>query len=151
MYEQDKRIVMTLDAGGTNFVFSAIQGCKEIISPIGIPAVADNLEGCLLTLVEGFDVVAYFGEPIRGDILVALVELGKSLCKVSYHLPLVVDDMGTLLVQLVECLYQCLERLCIIPIWIGHHRPYVVQELSNVGCWTKHLCLPSLWVVVEEH
>ena len=57
MYEQDKRIVMTLDAGGTNFVFSAIQGCKEIISPIGIPAVADNLEGCLLTLVEGFEQV----------------------------------------------------------------------------------------------
>ena len=57
MYEQDKRIVMTLDAGGTNFVFSAIQGCKEIINPIGIPAVADNLQGCLLTLVEGFEKV----------------------------------------------------------------------------------------------
>ena len=25
MYQFDKRIVMTLDAGGTNFVFSAIQ------------------------------------------------------------------------------------------------------------------------------
>lgn len=57
MYEQDDRIVMTLDAGGTNFVFSAIQGCKEIVTPIGIPAVADNLNGCLLTLVEGFEQV----------------------------------------------------------------------------------------------
>ena len=26
MYEHDKRVVLTLDAGGTNFVFSAIQG-----------------------------------------------------------------------------------------------------------------------------
>ena len=25
MYEHDKRVVLTLDAGGTNFVFSAIQ------------------------------------------------------------------------------------------------------------------------------
>ena len=31
MYEHDERIVMTLDAGGTNFVFSAMQGCREII------------------------------------------------------------------------------------------------------------------------
>ena len=45
MYEQDKRIVMTLDAGGTNFVFSAIQGGKESINTIGIPAVAEKLQG----------------------------------------------------------------------------------------------------------
>ena len=54
MYESDKRIVMTLDAGGTNFVFSAIQGCQEIVEPICRPAVSDNLERCLLLLVEGF-------------------------------------------------------------------------------------------------
>ena len=38
MYEHDERIVMTLDAGGTNFVFSAIQGCREIVEPICLPA-----------------------------------------------------------------------------------------------------------------
>jgi len=38
MYEYDKRVVLTLDAGGTNFVFSAIQGNNEMISPIGLPA-----------------------------------------------------------------------------------------------------------------
>ena len=37
MYEHDERIVMTLDAGGTNFVFSAIQGCREIVEPICLP------------------------------------------------------------------------------------------------------------------
>ncbi len=57
MYEQDKRIVMVLDAGGTNFVFSAIQGCEEIIDPIRLPAVADDIEGCLNRLVEGFEQV----------------------------------------------------------------------------------------------
>ncbi|MGN0188151.1 MAG: ROK family protein, partial [Candidatus Cryptobacteroides sp.] len=54
MYENDNRVVMTLDAGGTNFVFSAIQGCNEIIEPIGLPAVSDHLEGCLDVLVNGF-------------------------------------------------------------------------------------------------
>ena len=32
-YDADQRIVMTLDAGGTNFVFSAIQANREIIKP----------------------------------------------------------------------------------------------------------------------
>ena len=54
MYEHDERIVMTLDAGGTNFVFSAMQGCREIIDSICLPAVSDNLEHCLSVLVEGF-------------------------------------------------------------------------------------------------
>lgn len=54
MYENDKRIVMTLDAGGTNFVFSAIQGCREIIAPISLLAIADDLMECLDCLVDGF-------------------------------------------------------------------------------------------------
>ena len=54
MYEHDERIVMTLDAGGTNFVFSAIQGCREVVEPICLPAAADDLDRCLSTLVEGF-------------------------------------------------------------------------------------------------
>lgn len=54
MYEHDERIVMTLDAGGTNFVFSAMQSCHEIIDSICLPAVSDNLEHCLSVLVEGF-------------------------------------------------------------------------------------------------
>lgn len=54
MYEYDERIVMTLDAGGTNFVFSAIRGCHELIEPICLPAVSDDLEHCLSVLVEGF-------------------------------------------------------------------------------------------------
>ena len=54
MYEHDERVVMTLDAGGTNFVFSAIQGCREIVEPICLPAASDDLERCLSVLVEGF-------------------------------------------------------------------------------------------------
>ena len=50
MYEYDKRVVLTLDAGGTNFVFSAIQGNNEMISPISLPVVSDNLDECLEVL-----------------------------------------------------------------------------------------------------
>lgn len=57
MYENDKRIVMTLDAGGTNFVFSAIQGCEEIVTPISLPAVTDDLKVCLGRIADGFEQV----------------------------------------------------------------------------------------------
>ena len=53
-YSEDKRIVLTLDAGGTNFVFSAVQGNSEIIQPITLPANPNDLELCLQTVVDGF-------------------------------------------------------------------------------------------------
>lgn len=43
-YQSDQRIVMTLDAGGTNFVFGAIRGCEEVVEPIHLPSAATNLE-----------------------------------------------------------------------------------------------------------
>ena len=43
MYEHDKRVVLTLDAGGTNFVFSAIQGNSQIIAPISFPSVSEEI------------------------------------------------------------------------------------------------------------
>lgn len=57
MYKHDQRTVMTLDAGGTNFVFSAICGNQDIVTPICYPAVSDNLEECLTVLHRGFSQV----------------------------------------------------------------------------------------------
>lgn len=54
MNKQDNRTVMTLDAGGTNFVFTAIREGKEIITPITLPAQSDNLNNCLTTIIAGF-------------------------------------------------------------------------------------------------
>lgn len=54
MVFNDNRIVLTLDAGGTNFVFSAIRGGKEIVSPIELPSNASDLELCLTSIIEGF-------------------------------------------------------------------------------------------------
>jgi glucokinase len=51
----DDRIVLTFDAGGTNFVFSAIKGGQEILDPVTLPSHADNLELCLGTISNGFN------------------------------------------------------------------------------------------------
>jgi glucokinase len=51
----DPRIVMTLDAGGTNFKFSAICGNQPAAEAFSVPSNADNLERCLATLIDGFE------------------------------------------------------------------------------------------------
>lgn len=56
-HRDDKRVVMTLDAGGTNFVFSAIKGCEELVNPITIPSNAHDLELSLKGMIEGFKAV----------------------------------------------------------------------------------------------
>ena len=56
-FENDKTIVMTLDAGGTNFVFSAIQKAEQIVKPIRLNPNAHNLEKCLSTIIKGFEKV----------------------------------------------------------------------------------------------
>ena len=57
MYINDSRTVITLDAGGTNFVFGAMRANKFIVEPITMPSNADNLDRCLATLVNGFEQV----------------------------------------------------------------------------------------------
>ncbi|MDR1980499.1 MAG: ROK family protein [Tannerellaceae bacterium] len=48
-------IVMTLDAGGTNFVFSAIRNGMEIVEPVTLPADVNSLPACLACIVNGFE------------------------------------------------------------------------------------------------
>ena len=56
-FDNDQRIVMTLDAGGTNFVFTAIQANKQILEEIILPSHANDLQQCLSGIVEGFRTV----------------------------------------------------------------------------------------------
>jgi glucokinase len=53
-YASDPRVVLTLDAGGTNFVFSAVQSDREVVEPVTLPSNAHDLKLCLETIVEGF-------------------------------------------------------------------------------------------------
>lgn len=54
MYQHDNRIVVTLDAGGTNLVFGAMKGCEFVGSTITLPSNSSNLDECLATMVKGF-------------------------------------------------------------------------------------------------
>lgn len=65
-YDNDPRIVMTLDAGGTNFVFSAIRGEKEIIEPVTLKVSGKDLDGILKMTIEGFRIVKSMvsGKPV---------------------------------------------------------------------------------------
>ncbi len=54
MYNNDKRTVITLDAGGTNLVFGAMRGCEYIVEPVSYPSNAHDLDLCLQTMVKGF-------------------------------------------------------------------------------------------------
>ena len=53
----DSRIVMTLDAGGTNFVFNAVRGGEEMFEPYRIKARGATLEEVLSKIITGFDSV----------------------------------------------------------------------------------------------
>jgi glucokinase len=66
--DQDPRIVMTLDAGGTNFKFSAVRGNQPATEPFSVPSNAHNLDACLGTLVKGF-------KKVRGSLTEAPVAI----------------------------------------------------------------------------
>ena len=68
-YKTDSRIVLTLDAGGTNMVFGAMKGEQFIIEPITLPSNAANLDLCLNTMVVGFESVM---EKLGGEKPVAI-------------------------------------------------------------------------------
>ena len=54
MHAENQPIVMTLDAGGTNFVFSAIRAGEEPVEPAILPAEVSHKARCLDVLLEGF-------------------------------------------------------------------------------------------------
>ena len=55
MYDNDRRIVVTLDAGGTHFRFNALQGNRPVTQTIEFPSEARDLDKCLANLTAGFE------------------------------------------------------------------------------------------------
>ena len=53
----DERIVMTLDAGGTNFVFSAFKAGESIVAPYTLPSEGHDLENSLENIINGFQYI----------------------------------------------------------------------------------------------
>lgn len=86
---QDNRVVLTLDAGGTNFVFSAMQGDRQVAKPVRLYANADDLDKSLESMVSGFSQV--------------IENLGKKPSAISFAFPGpadypngIIDNMGNL-------------------------------------------------------
>ncbi|MGH7940823.1 MAG: ROK family protein [Limisphaerales bacterium] len=50
----DSRVVMTLDAGGTSFRFSAMRGNQRVTDTVITPSDGDNLKKCLSNIIAGF-------------------------------------------------------------------------------------------------
>lgn len=53
-YGSDPRVVLTLDAGGSNFRFSAMSGGRAVTPMITVPSQGDDLDRCLEGMVEQF-------------------------------------------------------------------------------------------------
>jgi glucokinase len=53
-YSNDQRAVLTLDAGGTNFVFSALQGNQVVVDAFSLPSQAADLDKSLSNMFQGF-------------------------------------------------------------------------------------------------
>lgn len=51
---EDPRVVLTLDAGGTNLVFGAVRGGREIVPPVTLSAAAGTIDEFLRLLIAGF-------------------------------------------------------------------------------------------------
>lgn len=51
----DSRVVLTLDAGGTNFRFSAMRAGKALTETVAMPSNGDDRNRCLANIAEGFE------------------------------------------------------------------------------------------------
>jgi glucokinase len=51
---KESPLILTLDAGGTNFVFSAMKNRELVTNPININAHPDDLDQCIGSLILGF-------------------------------------------------------------------------------------------------
>ncbi|MEY3895935.1 MAG: N-acetyl-D-glucosamine kinase, partial [Verrucomicrobiota bacterium] len=52
--DSESRIVMTLDAGGTNLRFSGMRGGKSVTETVSLPSDGNDLTQCLANIVDGF-------------------------------------------------------------------------------------------------
>lgn len=134
------KTVLTLDAGGTNFVFSAISNNQEIVKPVNLPSNGHQLDLCLSTIKEGFKAVinqldkypeaisfafpgpADFPNGIIGDLynlpgFRGGVPLGGIL-ENEFNIPVFINNDGDL--------YAYGEAL-------AGYLPYINQQMQNAG------------------
>ena len=70
---KESPLILTLDAGGTNFVFSAMKDRELVTDPININAHPDDLDRCIESLILGFRKI--------------ISKLGKQPAAISFAFP----------------------------------------------------------------
>lgn len=135
----DPRIVLTLDAGGTNFVFGAIRGGKEAVSPLTRPACATELDACLNAIRDGFRQV--------------MAMLPASPSAISFAFPGPADYPEGIIGDLfnLPCfrggipLGPCLEELFGIPVFINNDGDLFVygEAIGGFLPWVNRLLVEA--------
>jgi len=141
----DQRIVMTLDAGGTNLRFSALKGRKEVVNPILENTCGHNLEKSLKNILEGFRQVKS--------------QLGEEPVAISFGFPGPTDYQNGIIGDLINlpayrggvALGPMLEEQFGIPVFINNDAdlftygeaimgflPYVNSLLEQEGCSRRY-------------
>lgn len=115
-YSNDSRAVLTLDAGGTNFVFSAMRGNRPVVDSFTLPSHGSDLERSLGSLIEGFarareasptpPVALSFAFPAPADYFTGIVSPGnlpayrdfplKPFLEDRFGLPVFINNDGDL-------------------------------------------------------
>ncbi|MBN1699892.1 MAG: ROK family protein [Spirochaetales bacterium] len=124
-YLFDKRIVLTLDAGGTNCVFGAYQGENELIDPFILPSFPNDLHDFLDTLVNGFSKVIQLIEQQPTAISFGFpgpADYEKGIICAPPNLPAFRDGVG---------LKHYLEKKLSLPVFINND-----GNLFALGEWT---------------
>jgi glucokinase len=139
-YLNDDRVVLTLDAGGTNLVFTAIRGGEEITDPLTLRTAPHDLNEILSLIEKGFsrtlemvggkaEAISFsfpgpsdYGKGIIGNLpnLPAFrggVALGPFLSR-SFGLPVYINNDGNLFA---------------LGEWIGGLLPEVNRRLADSG------------------
>ena len=88
-YKRDDRVVLTLDAGGTKFSFSAMAAGCEIAGPVEYASHGDDLELCLTTIRNGF-------REILGQAGGKAAAISFAFPGPSYYAEGVIGDLGNL-------------------------------------------------------
>ena len=95
MYKKDNRIVATLDAGGTNFVFGAMKAGEFIIDPVSVPAQSHDLDLCLQNMVNGFQQV--FDKLDEKPVAISFAFPGPEVtCPISHHSAMALHSVPSL-------------------------------------------------------
>jgi glucokinase len=144
----DPRTILTLDAGGTRFVFSALRGGREVAGPLELPSRGDDLDACIRTFHRGFEALGRaagaevsaisFGFPGPADYRAGIVGPQKNLPCIRE--PLALCDLLTERFGIPVFIHNDAD-LFVLGEALGGFLPWVNGLLDGAGSPFRHRAL----------